>query len=65
MKKIDTQEKEGFMECDGVRKRTVFHASTVSWVDPDKEAEEKPKLNMPPDSEMFNQAGEVEVEERV
>ncbi len=55
VKKVSVQEKAGFMECEGVRKRTIFQASTVNWVNPDSnEPEDNPlEIGMPKDSEMF------------
>ena len=41
VKKISTQEKRGFMECDGERKATTFQATTEEWVNPDKIKEVK------------------------
>lgn len=57
VKKVNVQEKDGFMECEGVRKRTTFQASTVSWVDPDSSepSENLPKIGMPTDKEIFVQ----------
>ena len=53
--RVSTQEKEGYTEVDGVRKKTTFHASTKEWVDPDEVGEvpliEKP--DMPEDDEIF------------
>lgn len=56
VKKIDIQEKEGFMECDGVRKRTTFQARQQAWVNPDADPETSSNalLNMPQDDTMFN-----------
>jgi len=56
VKKVNTQEKDGFMECDGVRKRTTFQAKTTSWINPDEPETGKPLLGMPDDSEMFSQS---------
>lgn len=50
-KKIRVQEKDGYMECEGARKRTTFRAQTTEWVNPD-EPSETPLL--PEDSEMFD-----------
>ena len=50
--KSKTQEKDGFMECDGVRKRTTFQATVKEWIDPDKHQEELPQL--PTDGEIFD-----------
>ena len=57
IKRVDTQEKDGFMECEGIRKRTIFQASTVNWINPDAEVPEEnlPKLSMPKDSEIFGE----------
>lgn len=51
--KVEVKEKDGFMECEGVRKRTTFQATVKSWIDPDKEPEQKPLL--PSDAEMFEE----------
>jgi hypothetical protein len=45
------QEKDGYMECEGVKKRTAFRATVKEWVNPD-EVPEKPAL-LPSDSEMY------------
>jgi hypothetical protein len=50
VKRISTQEKQGFMECDGKRKATTFQAKTEEWVDPDK-LQDTPSL---PDVEDFD-----------
>lgn len=49
--KVSIQEKEGYMECDGKKKRTIFQAKVREWVNPD--IENTPAL-MPPDGEMFD-----------
>lgn len=36
VKKVKIQEKQGFMECDGQRKATIFQAKTEEWIDPDE-----------------------------
>lgn len=36
VKKTKVQEKEGFMEFEGKRKRTFFQARMQEWIDPDK-----------------------------
>lgn len=54
--RVNTTEKDGFMECDGVRKRTRFQATVKEWVNPD-ETKDTPAL--PTDTEMF----EIEYEE--
>jgi hypothetical protein len=50
--KIDTQEKDGFVECGGIRKRTTFQVRTKEWRNPDEVDEDTPRL--PRDSEMFD-----------
>jgi len=35
VKKRSTQEKRGYMECDGKKKATTFQATTEEWIDPD------------------------------
>lgn len=47
---VSVQEKQGYMECEGVRKATTFQAKTREWVDPDR-VQERPAL--PKDSEIF------------
>lgn len=49
--KVRVQDKDGFMECDGVRKRTNFRAEVREWVNPDKINEDMPLL--PSDKDMF------------
>jgi hypothetical protein len=49
--RVNTQQKDGFVECDGKRKGVTFQATSRQWVDPDKPAEELPAL--PTDSEIF------------
>jgi hypothetical protein len=49
---VKRQEKDGYMECDGVRKRTVFTAEVKEWINPD-EAVNKPMPQLPNDAEMF------------
>lgn len=51
-KKTSIQEKDGFVECDGIKKRTTFQAKTTEWVDPDKECESTPML--PEDATIFD-----------
>lgn len=56
VKRVNVQEKDGFVECEGVRKRTTFQAKTSEWVNPDEETENKPKLlAMPTDTEVFGE----------
>jgi hypothetical protein len=50
--KEEVQEKDGYMECDGVKKRTTFQAKVRTWVNPDEESDELPKL--PDDTSMFD-----------
>ena len=33
--RTNVQEKEGYVECDGVRKKTVFSATVKEWINPD------------------------------
>jgi len=49
--KVRVSEKEGYMECEGVRKKTSFQATVKEWVDPDIE-QEVPLL--PNDKSMFD-----------
>ena len=54
VKQENVQTKDGFTECEGIRKRTTFQATTHEWVDPDaEESSAWPKLTMPKDSEIF------------
>ena len=56
-KKVNTQTKDGFVECEGVRKRTTFQATTFDWVNPDES--DKPKLiERPTDIEIFGKEEE-------
>jgi len=50
-KRTKVQEKDGYMECDGVKKATTFRASVSEWVDPD-EILKTPAL--PTDKEIFD-----------
>jgi hypothetical protein len=50
--KEEIQEKDGYMECDGVKKRTTFQAKVRSWVNPDEDSDDLPQL--PEDSTMFD-----------
>lgn len=51
-KKVKIQEKDGFVECEGVKKRTTFQAKTTEWVNPDEVIERVPAL--PSDSTVFD-----------
>lgn len=51
--KTNIQEKEGYMECEGVRKKTVFSATVKEWVNPDAIDDTKTPL-LPSDREMFD-----------
>lgn len=35
--KIHVEEKDGYTECEGVRKRTTFQATVKEWINPDTE----------------------------
>lgn len=50
--KVNIQEKDGYMECDGARKRTTFQVKTKEWIDPDEVKDDTPKL--PRDTDMFD-----------
>ena len=50
--KVKIQEKDGYTEFDGIRKRTTFQATVREWVNPNTSEEPKPIL-LPPDTEMF------------
>jgi hypothetical protein len=54
VKKKTTQEKDGYMECDGVRKQTRFQAVVEEWVNPDQSNEEKTLPQLPSDSTIFD-----------
>ena len=49
---VSVQEKDGFVECDGVKKRTTFQAKTKEWVDINNVRDDQPLL--PNDSQMFS-----------
>lgn len=49
--KVRVEEKDGFTECEGVRKRTTFQATVKEWINPDADRE-IPLL--PSDSEVFD-----------
>lgn len=51
--RVSTQEKEGFIECDGVRKSTTFKAETKEWVNPDNLIISHERILPPCDEEMF------------
>lgn len=54
VKQVRVQEKDGYTELDGVRKRTTFQAKTHEWVPADDIKEpDKPLLGMPKDQEIF------------
>ena len=55
---IKVQEKDGFMECDGVRKRTTFQAQVKEWVWEDDKAETPELPLLPTDAEIFGESGE-------
>lgn len=48
---INIQEKDGYYECEGKKKRTTFQAKTREWVNPDA-VSDMPLL--PKDSTVFN-----------
>ena len=48
----NVQEKDGYMECDGRKKRVSFQAKTREWINPDETPESFPML--PADSEIFD-----------
>ena len=51
--RTNIQEKEGYVECDGVRKKTVFSATVKEWINPDAVNEPAIPL-LPSDHEMFD-----------
>ena len=58
-KRIDVQQKDGVIEVDGNRKRTIFEARTSSWVNPDEEVSSASLLQMPKDAEIFGEISDV------
>jgi len=50
--RVDVQQKDGYLECDGKRKSVNFQAVSKSWVNPDKPAKELPQL--PSDESIFD-----------
>ena len=50
--RVNTQTKDGFIECDGARKATTFQATSKEWVNPDEPNENIPLL--PSDESMFD-----------
>ena len=48
----NVQEKDGYMECDGRKKRVSFQAKTREWINPDETPESQPML--PADGEIFD-----------
>lgn len=54
VKKRSVQEKDGYMEYDGVRKRTTFQATSEEWVNPDLATPALPQL--PSDETIFTSA---------
>ena len=59
---VNIKEKDGFVECDGVKKRTTFQAKTKEWININDIKEDQPLL--PEDSTMF-EFGEVREAEQV
>ena len=55
---VNTQTKDGYVECDGVRKRTTFEASTREWVNPDTYEDNK-LLPAPPSDEEIYQTDKI------
>ncbi len=51
-KLVRIQEKDGYVECEGTRKRTTFQAKTTEWINPDEEKDGVPML--PSDKDMFD-----------
>ncbi len=49
-----TKEKSGYMECDGKRKRTTFHATVKEWVNPDEVEKPTALPEVPSDENMFD-----------
>lgn len=54
IKRVNTREKEGYVEYEGARKRTSFRATTTEWVNPDEDDGEPKLIQMPSDQELFN-----------
>jgi hypothetical protein len=44
VKRVDTQEKQGFTEVDGKRKATTFQAKVETWVDPYEKMKDEQNL---------------------
>jgi len=53
IRKEKTQEKKGFMECEGQKKATTFKATISEWINPD-EIDEKIALPGSADVEAFD-----------
>jgi len=51
--RTNVQEKEGYVECEGVRKKTIFSATVKEWINPDAVSEPIIPL-LPSDREMFD-----------
>ena len=51
---VNVQEKEGFVECEGVKKKTIFQAKTKEWKDIQDINNEDMQPLLPEDSDMFN-----------
>ena len=49
--RVDVQQKDGYVECEGHRKAVNFQATSKQWIDPDAPAKEMPQL--PADTEIF------------
>jgi len=50
--KVRIQEKDGYMECDGIKKKTTFQATVKEWINPDIQSESTPAL--PQDGEIYD-----------
>lgn len=50
--RIDVQQKEGYMECEGTRKGVTFQATSRQWVNPDVPQKNFPQL--PADKNIFD-----------
>lgn len=50
--KVDVQQKDGYVECDGQRKGVTFQATSRQWVNPNEP--QKPFPALPSDADIFN-----------
>ena len=55
--RVDIQQKNGYVECDGRKKNVAFQATSKQWVNPDGE-EESAFPALPADVDIFGEKGE-------